>query len=149
MTNTATASAWEIVRHINGRPWSRRQIGWLIVPEAREISHYGEYAADYWSVRVESGRYPLYAFRDCGQAWHSLGCEIPGVLASGSPWNKRQPGEPATAHLSPRAYEVARQVLDGSEIYELLPEVEARRIDFEYDGEQKHTHGLFVDGKEV
>lgn len=145
-----SAPGWELVRHINGRPWSRRQVGWVVVSEAREIDQNGEYAADYWTARVEAGRYPLYAFRDCGRAWHSLGAEMPGVIVRGSWWNKRQPGERMPVGLSFYAHNVARGVIEGEGSgIELLPGVEARRIDFEYQGEQKHTHGLFVDGEQV
>lgn len=135
---------WELVRHVNGRPWTRCQVGWYVVSEPKEFSQYGEYAADYWSARVEPGDYPLYAFRDCGQPWHSLGVEMPATVVSGSWWNKMQPGSERSVYVSPRAYSVAAAIVNGEQTpIRLLEGVEARAVQFEYNGEQKTTHGLF------
>ncbi len=148
--NANTASKWEVIRHINGRPWSRMQIGWFTVTESKDFNQFGEYAADYWTATVAPGRYPIYAFRDCGTPWHSLGVSMPGTIKSGSWWNKRQPGESTTVHLNIYAHTLAAGVLAGTSPHvELLPGVEARKIDFEYDGEQKTTHGIFADGETV
>lgn len=143
----ATAEVdWEITSRTNGRPFSRHQVGWFTVAEPREFNGCGEYAADYWSTRVEPGRYPLYAFRDCGRRWHSLGCRIPGVIASGSWWNKLQPGQPRDAHIHPYAHSVASSILNGEDTgIELLPHVEAREIHFtDSNGRESVTHGLFA-----
>lgn len=143
-------TAWETTGRVNGRQQTRRQVGWLVIDKPRDFNHFGEYGADYWTTTVQPGRYPLYALRDCGNRWHSLLVSMPAVVKSGSWWNKRAPGEETTSHSSPRAYDVARLVLAGEGSVELLPGIEARRIDFEHNGKASHTHGLFfADGDQA
>jgi len=146
---TTTKTQWEITGHVNGRQQTRRQIGWFIVKEEREFQWAGAYAADYGSITVQAGRYPLYALRDCGQRWHSLAVSMPGVVKSGSWWNKVEPGTPRDAHLSLYPHSVAHAILSGQEApFELLPDIEARQIDFEYAGQPSTTHGLFDGGEQ-
>lgn len=133
---------WEQLRPVNGRSQSRLHVADYILDAAQDFDHYGEYAADYWTVRVEPGRYPIYALRDCGRPWHSLSCSMPGVIVSGSWWNKLEPGTPRVAHFSPRPYALAEAILAGTAIrYELRPGVEAKRV-----GE---SHGLFYKGERL
>lgn len=147
MSTTVTA-AWEITGRTNGRPQSRRLIGWLTLAEPADYTQYGEYAADYAEITVPAGRYPIYALRDCGQPWHSLLIPMPGVVKSGSWWNKLQPGTPLSYALSPYAHALAKAILAGEASHiELLPGVEAREIPFEYNGQPQLTYGIFADGE--
>jgi hypothetical protein len=140
---------WETLRPVNGRHQSRRQIGWYTIKEPRDFTHYGEYAADYSTITVPAGRYPIYALRDCGRAWHTLLIPMDGQVKSGSWWNQRKPGEPFHYTLSPYQHTIAKALVDGEAPHiELLDGVEARRIDFEFDGKPNFTHGIFVDGVE-
>lgn len=150
MATTIAASQWEKYAVVNGRTQTRRQIGWYVVSEPKEFTWHGEYAADYGFVTVRPGRYPIYALRDCGRPWHSLSISMPGIVKAGSWWNRVEAGTPRDAHVSPYPHSVAAAIVAGEPgPIELLPEVEARRIDFEYEGEPHHTHGLFVDGEKI
>lgn len=141
----------------------RTQIGWYNLNESRTFTNSFETAAWYEEVRVPAGRYPVYVydarFRDDGE----LTCRSPemayvpmdGVIESdyfgslffGVPISHydtaQNVGKASTTSVDKRLYELAKDVLSGSTDWELLPEYEARRIDFEYDGEPHHTWGIF------
>tara|TARA_R110002020_G_scaffold249790_1_gene463804 strand:- start:966 stop:1421 length:456 start_codon:yes stop_codon:yes gene_type:complete len=141
---------WTITSRTNGRPFSRRQIGWRIIRGPRMTSRCGESARDYTQIGLPPGKYPLYAARDCGTRWHSLLCPVPGIVVSHlHDWLK--PGEPATADCGGYAHAIADGILNtpGFNHIELLDGVTAERHNFEYNGKPHHTHVIRVNGESV
>lgn len=132
---------WEELRPVNGRPQSRLHIGDFILNTEEVFRDYCDTAAGDTDVRVTPGRYPVYALRDCGRPWHSLTCEMPGVVAFPNGYLGLKVGEPRSVHLSLRQYAIARGALDGISRVELLPSIEARAVD--------GGHGLYHNGEEL
>lgn len=85
----------------------------------------------------------------------SISITLPGEIVAddfqshfcGNPFGtydtKQNAGNPDSIHLSPYAHSVAWGIARGEGAIELLPQFEARIIDFEYDGEPKQTAGIF------
>lgn len=142
----ATATQWERISTVNGRPWDRKQIGWHVIGES-DFTEYGEYAAYYCTITVPAGRYPIYACRDCGSPWHSVMIPMEGVIKSGS---SHEPRKAKTYTLNLYPHQLAARVLYGQyNDVELFDGVEAKEIHFDWKGEPQVTHGIFVDGEQV
>lgn len=124
----ATAGNWELVNTVNGRTWTQRQIGWYTLDMPTEYRKYSERPQDDCNVTVPAGRYPIYACRDCGNPWHSLSIPMEGY------------------HYSPYPHQIAKSILEGSILVELLDGVEVREVHFEWNGEPRVTHSIFIDG---
>ena len=142
------------------------QIGWYTVPEDTEMTDRG-FACAAWSrtVAIKAGKYPVmssgYQYHERDRRYtaeladRSISIELPGEIVAddfqshfcGNPFGtydtKKNAGTPASIYLSPYAHSVAWGIVRGEGEIELLPQFEARVIDFEYDGEPKQTAGIF------
>lgn len=141
----------------------KTQIGWFILKEDKEFYNEFETAAWYEKVMVKAGRYPVTAyditFRNdgrmgshCGSAYvsmdgvivsdnfQSLFCGVPiGSVYDGT----KNAGKPAKHSSHWYLYMISESVLKGEGLFELFPEYEAREDHFEYNGEQRTTHGIY------
>ena len=142
----AIESKWETVSVVNGRSWSKRQIGWHVVEASTVYTEYGEYAGYYCNIEVPAGRYPIYACRDCGIPWHSVMVVMDGKIVSGS---CHKAGNPMRYTLNLYPHQLANAVLSGDRSAELFEGVEAREINFDWKGTPQKTHGVFVDGEQI
>lgn len=147
---------------------NRKQIGWYNLKEETVFCDRGfECAAWYENIRVSAGKYPAvvydYRVRDdehidghCTCSVHAL---MDGVVVSddfgsrfcgmpiGGYDSTQNAGKPSHYSLRDYGYSVAKSVIeDANSPWELLPEYEARRIDFEDNGKQYHTWGIFLKG---
>ena len=145
----------------------KMQIGWYILPEAKDFYNDYECAAWWEKVHIEAGRYPLYVydrtFTDDGEL-RSNGAytHMEGVLVSdnkqslfygcpiGEPYDeKKNAGKPASHGGFYYLFSIAEDVLNVNHCrsgrFELLPEYEAKEIRFvsTYDGKEKTTYGIF------
>ena len=145
-----------------------KQIGWFNLKEDREFTNLYECAAWYENVMVKAGRYPVvvhdYRIRDVddgkevdgfiGSAYTSL----PGIITSdyfgslfcgvpvGTYDGSQNAGKKSQYTMHSYLYSIAHSVLDGEDKWELLPEYEAREINFIscIDGKECTTHGIFL-----
>lgn len=120
---------WEPLPPVNGRSRDRLHIGDLVLRDPGTFTNYTETAAGDHAVRVPPGRYPVYALRDCGRPWHSLLCDLPGVVAFPNSYLGLKGGESTSVTLNLRAYAVAREVAAKISAVELRPGVEVRRCE--------------------
>jgi hypothetical protein len=109
-------------------------------------------------VEVPAGRYPII-FKHT-QYGKYISCPMPGVIvfdsfynhigAYGSVATGKHTGQEQTYHWQPHEHSVAWGLIKDELVgIELAEGVEAREIPFEYNGEQKSTAGLFVNGEQV
>ena len=150
-----------------------KQIGWFILKEDTEFTNTYECAAWYENVLVKAGRYPMEVprfkiiERDCGRMVDGhigmIGVSLPGTITSdefgarfyGVPVgyydNYKNKGKESSHYFRQYLYGVADAILHHDKSlytsnkyeYQLLPEYEARDINFEYNGERCTTHGIF------
>ena len=150
-----------------------KQIGWFILHEDTEFTNTYECAAWYENVLVKAGRYPMevpdYKITDTelGKKVSGyidmIGVELPGIIASdefgarfcgvpvGDYDNYKNKGKESSYYFRQYLYGVADAILHPEDSlyvsekysYELLPEYEAKDINFEYDGEQCTIWGIF------
>ena len=67
-------------------------IGHIEIKENDTRDTFGEYAADYSTVTLTPGTYPIHKhWPGLMNSWH-----CPATIVSGSWWNKRKPGEPSS-----------------------------------------------------
>lgn len=145
-------------------PTSERLIGYYVLTEPTTFTRTYETASWYTKIEVPAGEYPIYAGEckrpDTGEI--QLGLDWPsapharldGVVTSSYFVNRvfwatssetdRDVGKPDAYGWSTYGYAVAQAVLNGDPHFRLLPDVEAREVRFEYNGEPRVTHGLFV-----
>ena len=146
-----------------------KQIGWYHLKEDTVKCNNGyECAAWYENIAVKAGKYPITVHNykiDKENEIHghvdSAYVSMPGIIVDdyfgslfcGVPVGtydcKRNEGKESTYHFSSYLFMVAEAILEGSDEWELLPEYEARKIEFEYDGEKHFTHGIFLRGETV
>ena len=147
-------------------------IGYYTVPEdTTRINNGFECAAWYEEIAIKAGKYPImssgYAYHERDRRYlpeladRSISIEIPGTVVSddfgarfcgvpvGGYDSKQNAGKPSRIILSPYAHALAWDVLKGrTKNVELLPRFEARRIEFEHNGETHETAGIFDTEKE-
>ena len=142
------------------------QIGWIIQDKDEVVCNNSfECAAWYENIAIKAGRYPLKVLDahidDDGRVRGHIGFAyylIPGTIVSdnfqslfcGMPIGKsydgkQNAGKPTIYHSGTYMYNVAESIVEDRGEYELLPEFEARAIDFIscIDGEKCRTHGIF------
>lgn len=147
-----------------------KQIGWFILKQDTEFQNTYECAAWYENVLVKAGRYPMevpdYRVDKDGEVHghiDMIGVSLPGIITSdefgarfcGVPVgyydNSQNKGKESSHYFRQYLYSVANAILhpEGSlytsdkYTYELLPEYEARDINFTYNGEEHTTWGVF------
>lgn len=145
---------------------NKTQIGWYHLKEDTKFYNTFECAAWYEEVLVKAGKYPaiVYDFavtKDNTIKGHIDSVYVPmdGVILSdefgarfcgvpvGSYDNYKNAGKQSNHQMVSYMYSVAKDILYNPETsWELFPEYEPRQIDFEYDGEMHHTHGIFKKG---
>lgn len=124
-----------------------------------------ECAAWYENILVKAGKYPIHSLSSClyrhdnklKYAILDASVEFTGIIQSdyfgtligGVPvgtydeYQNAGQGSSYLRHLSD--YEIADDMLSNEDSpYELLPEYEAVRIDFEYEGEWHTSHRVFL-----
>lgn len=136
------------------------QIGVLLIPTDEVFRNEFEVAAWYQDVKVPAGEYPIYAYIDIESGevcrWPLPQAVLPGVIVAsdysplfgGVPIGSKRNedvGKPANYVWTHYAHSIAHNVLEGRGNIKLLPYAEARIIKYEYNGEKKHTYGLFVE----
>ena len=141
-----------------------KQIGWYHLKEDKvECNNGYECAAWYENIAVKAGRYPVYVYdykvRDENRIDGHVGSayvSIPGIIVDdyfgslfcgvsvGTYDCERNKGKESYYHFSNYLFMVAESILKGNDEWELLPEYEARKIEFEYDGKMHFTHGIFL-----
>ena len=147
-------------------------IGYYTIPEDTEMENRGfECAAWYERIAVKAGKYPImssgYAYHERDRRYlpeladRSISIEIPGTVVSddfgarfcgvpvGGYDSAKNAGNPSRIFLSPYAHALAWDILKGrAKNVELLPRFEARRIEFDYDGETHETARIVDTEKE-
>lgn len=140
------------------------QIGWFVLTEEKEFRKADyECASWYQVIKVTAGKYPVYgrfAYSEREDKekneikYNSIVCRLDGVIvesdfsshfAGERVGNKinTDAGKNGSIYLYPYSFQLANWVLEGNGCYELLPEFEARKIKFTYNGEEKVTYGIF------
>ena len=145
------------------------QIGWYDLKEDKVFRNTYECAAWYEEVLVKAGKYPalVYNFRvskhddpkyngriegHIGAAYvrmdgtivsDEFGARFCGVPV-GDYDNYKNAGKPSSHSMMTYMYDVADSILNDSESpWELLPEFEAHEINFEYDGKNCTSYGIY------
>ena len=145
------------------------QIGWYNLKEDKVFRNTYECAAWYEDVLVKSGKYPVlvydlrvlkhdapkyngrikghidatYVRMDGTIVSDEFGARFCGVPV-GDYDNYKNTGKPSRHSMMTYMYDVADSILNDSESpWELLPEFEAREINFEWEGEKCTSHGIY------
>ena len=142
-----------------------KQIGWYNLKEDKVFCNNGyECAAWYENILVRAGKYPVevvdYKILNDGQITGHIGSAyitMNGTIESddfgsrfcGVPIGDydcyKNKGQKSNYIQSAYLFSVSDSILNNPKTcYELFHEYEARRIDFEYNGEMHHTHGIFL-----
>lgn len=108
------------------------QIGWYNLKEDKTVRCYAECPKYDHDVLVKAGSYPVEVY--------DIRFDKDGAIRG---FGFVHMGE---AHPSLYMHEIAQSIVDGGDHYELFPEYEARRVDFEYNGEPCTTYCVFKRG---
>lgn len=142
----------------------KKQIGWYNLKEDKVFYNTFECAAWYEEVMVPAGKYPIdvidYKVEKDGKIYgyiDSAYVTMEGTILSdefgsrfcgvpvGTYDNKKNAGKKSSHTMHVYLYSLAKHILDVDNEWELLPEYEAREINFvsSFDGREITTHGVF------
>jgi hypothetical protein len=130
-------------------------IGYAVAALPFEYSTPQEFAGAVENVSIAAGRYPVRVTRHLGRVDYHIVLDGVSMYRGwfGSNTHVSRTPERVTRHAHVYGYELAFAVLEGKPVYgmtiELAPGYEARRIDFERDGQARHTAGIYLNGSEV
>jgi len=142
-------------------------VGYYNLQDKKVFTKHFSYARWYENIEVEPQQIPVYGefkYHECSPEDKGKKLkDFPGITFSvegtivgsdftscfcGNPIGKgkidEEVGKKSRYHQQAYCHAVASNILEGKGNIELLPEFEARRIDFIYDGKPNHTYGIFL-----